>query len=224
VIEAGLDPAISKRAAAAKSALVVAGQVRRGLHRGRIYVLHAEAGHWSVLEQVERILWAVRDRKVRRVRIEDVAYQRALGDILDREARQRGIQVHVDLVPPDADKLRRANAWSPLVESGTVLFGPGQKALIDALLAVPADRTQWTSWTPPGSASGLPAAPARVAARERPGPAGGDGAGSRLRGSSGAGREPRSRPAAWSGGRPDPMARARSYAPQRVHGSSRPLR
>jgi hypothetical protein len=31
---------------------VIAGQVRRGANRGRIYILHAEAGHWSVLEQV----------------------------------------------------------------------------------------------------------------------------------------------------------------------------
>jgi phage terminase large subunit-like protein len=42
-------------------------------------------------------------------------------------------------VKPDGDKLRRANAWSPLVEDRTVLFGPGQKELIDAMLAVPGD-------------------------------------------------------------------------------------
>jgi hypothetical protein len=51
--------------------------------------------------------------------------------------------VHIELVKPDGDKLRRANAWSPLVEDGTVLFGPGQKQLIDAMLAVPADKSQW---------------------------------------------------------------------------------
>lgn len=49
----------------------------------------------------------------------------------------------MELVPPDADKLRRANAWSPLVEDGTVLFGPGQQELIDAMLAIPHDATQW---------------------------------------------------------------------------------
>jgi hypothetical protein len=98
VIEAGFDPAISKNDRAARSALVIAGQVRRGANRGRIYILHAEAGHWSVLQQVERILSAVREWRIRTVRIEDVAYQKALGDILDREARIAGVAVGVERV------------------------------------------------------------------------------------------------------------------------------
>jgi predicted phage terminase large subunit-like protein len=143
VIEAGFDPAISKSDRAARSALVVAGQVRRGINRGRIYVLEIAAGHWSVLEQAKRILEAVSRRNIRTVRIEDVAYQRALGDVLDREARLAGVAVRIELVKPDADKLRRANAWSPQVEDGSLLFGPGQQALIDAMLAVPGDAGQW---------------------------------------------------------------------------------
>jgi len=142
-VEAGFDPAISTNDRAAKSALVIAGQARRGLNRGRIYVLDAAAGHWTVLEQVEHLIAAVRRWKIRRLRIEDVAYQKALGDILDREARQAGVAVNVDLVRPDMDKLRRANAWSALVESEAVLFGPGQRELIDAMLSVPGDRTKW---------------------------------------------------------------------------------
>jgi hypothetical protein len=65
VIDAGVDPAISKSDRAARTAIVVAGQRRRGPDRGRIYVLHSEAGHWSVLQQVERILAAVRQWNVR---------------------------------------------------------------------------------------------------------------------------------------------------------------
>jgi hypothetical protein len=67
VIEAGFDPAISKNDRAARSALVVAGQVRRGLNRGRIYVLETQAGHWSVLEQVRHLLDVVRRHVVRTV-------------------------------------------------------------------------------------------------------------------------------------------------------------
>jgi hypothetical protein len=44
---------------------------------------------------------------------------------------------------PDADKLRRANAWSGLVEGGTVLFGADQHELVRAMLAVPDDKNQW---------------------------------------------------------------------------------
>ena len=142
-IEAAIDPAISKRDTAAYSAFVVAGQVRRGVNRGRLYVLHAEKAHLSTYEQVDRMLKLTVEHKIRTWRIEDVAYQKALGDVLDHESRERGVPVHVELVKPDGDKLRRANAWSPLVESGTVLFGPGQKTLIDDLLAVPLDPRAW---------------------------------------------------------------------------------
>lgn len=143
VVEAGFDPAISTRDTAARSALVVAGQSRESLSRGRLFILAAAAGHWSVWEQVDHLLKAVVRWKVRKLRVEKVAYQAALKDILDREARTRGISVTVELVTPEGDKLRRANAWSPLVEDGTVLFGAGQQELIDAMLAVPQDHTQW---------------------------------------------------------------------------------
>ena len=142
-IAAGFDPAISQKDTAARSALVVAGQMRRGLYRGVIFVLYAEAGHWSPYEQADHILKAVVRHKIRTVRIEDVAYQKALADILDREAQQRGIAVHIEVVRPDGDKVRRANAWSGLVQTARVVFGPGQKDLVDSLCAVPMDRMKW---------------------------------------------------------------------------------
>lgn len=143
VIEMGFDPAISDKDTAAKSALVVAGQCRSGLNRGRIYILHANAGHWSVYEQVDEIIKAAKLFKARAIRIEDVAYQRALKEILEHEMRQRNVHLYVDLVKPDADKLRRAHSWSPWVESGTVLFRRDQHALIDCMRKVPSDKTAW---------------------------------------------------------------------------------
>ncbi len=144
---------------------MIAGQARDPLHRGRLFVLEGIAGHWSVWEQADHILKAVPRRSIRTVRIEDVAYQKALKDILDREARTRGLHVHIELVKPDMDKLRRANAWSPLVEDGTVLFGPGQQDLIDSMLAIPHDATKWDLVDAAGL--GLRGFPALEASRTR---------------------------------------------------------
>jgi len=76
--------------------------------------------------------------------VEDVAYEKALKDILAREARTRGLHVHIELIKLDGDKLRRANAWSPLVQDGTVLFPTtGSEDLIASMLAVPGDPSKW---------------------------------------------------------------------------------
>lgn len=145
IVHAGFDPAISKNDTAARSALVVAAQVRHPANRGRILMLESQAGHWSVWEQADHILKAVVRRKVRVVHVEKVAYQAALKDILDREARTRGITVTIELNPPEGDKIRRANGWSALVEDGTVLFAPdGATAdLEDCMIAVPGDASKW---------------------------------------------------------------------------------
>lgn len=143
LVECGVDPAISDRDTSARSAIVVAGHCRSGINRGRIYVLHEDAGHWTAYETVDRLLRIVRDFKVKTIRIEDVAYQRALKEILEKEMRERGIHVKVDLIRPDGDKLRRASQWSPFVENGTVLFGPNQSGLIECMLSVPGDRNAW---------------------------------------------------------------------------------
>lgn len=144
MVEGGFDPAISQKDTAASSAMVVAGQSRaQDLTRGRVYVLEAVKGHWTAYEQAHKIIEAVERWKLQRIRIEDVAYQRVLGEILEREARIAGVQIHIQTVKPDADKIRRAMAWSPLVEDGTVLFGPGQQGLVASMLAVPDDNTLW---------------------------------------------------------------------------------
>ena len=144
VIRLGVDPASSTKDTAAWTGLVVAGQSRQpDMTHGRIFVLEAVKGHWTPRQQAERIVKLVERWGVRTVAIEDVAYQRSLGDILDMVARESGVVVHVELVRPDADKLRRANAWSGLVEGAQVLFGAGQQALIQAMLAVPEDPSEW---------------------------------------------------------------------------------
>lgn len=143
VVEIGFDPAISDKDTSAKSALVVAGQCREGLERGNIYILEADAGHWTAFEQADKIIASAKRWNARAVRIEDAAYQKALGEILHYKLRSENVHLHVELVKPDADKLRRANSWSPWVEDGRVLFHPSQKVLIDCLLSVPGDKMAW---------------------------------------------------------------------------------
>ena len=143
VVKIGVDPAISESDTASRSALVVAGQARSGEQRGMVYVLHAEAGHWSVYQQVNRILKAAAKYGARQIRVEDVQYQRALKEVLEKEIRNQGIHVSVELVRPDGDKLRRASAWSPFVEDGSVLFHDSQQDLLDCMLSVPGDKAAW---------------------------------------------------------------------------------
>ena len=140
----GVDPAISKKDEAAKTAMVAVAQARRGADRMTAFVLKAIQGHWTPYDQANRILQLVEELKPRKIRIEDVAWQRALGDIVKREAGIQGIRLpFIEEAKPEGDKLRRALRASPLVESGSVLFGPGQGELIEALLSVPHNKAGW---------------------------------------------------------------------------------
>lgn len=154
----GVDPAISKRDEACETAIVIAGQPLHGINRTTAHVLQAASGHWSPYETASKLLAVVKEFKPRKLRIEKVAWQAALADIVQREAQLAGIRLPmIDLAPPDGDKIRRASRWAPLVEGGHVLFGPGQKHLIDALLAVPERTSAWDLVDAAGLAiTGLP--------------------------------------------------------------------
>lgn len=143
VVKIGVDPAISDDPRSSRSAFVAVGQCRGSDLRGHMLVLGAEAGHWSAYEQADRILKMAKLHNARGIVIEDVAFQRSLKEIVEREMRSRGMMLAVELSKPDADKLRRANAWSPFVEDGTILFAPSQKDLIDCMLSVPNSKQAW---------------------------------------------------------------------------------
>lgn len=143
VVKIGVDPAISDDPRSSRSAFVAVGQCRGSDLRGHLLVLGAEAGHWSAYEQTDRILKMAKLYNARAIVIEDVAFQRSLKEIVEREMRQRGMMLAIELAKPDGDKLRRANAWSPFVEDGTVLFAPNQKDLIESMLAVPNAKAAW---------------------------------------------------------------------------------
>lgn len=143
VVKIGVDPAISDDPRSSRSAFVAVGQCRGADLRGHMLVLATEAGHWSAFEQADRILKMAKNYKARSIVVEDVAFQRSLKEILEREMRSKGMMVAVELSKPDGDKLRRANAWSPFVEDGTILFAPNQKDLIESMLAIPNDKAAW---------------------------------------------------------------------------------
>lgn len=143
-ISLGVDPAISKKDTACRTAICVAGQALRGPMQSTALVLDHRAGHWSPYETADELFRLIQQYRPRVVRIEDVAYQRALKDILERESRDRGVPLpHVDLAKPELDKLRRALSVSPLVESGRVCFNPLLTALKKSLVSIPDVKAAW---------------------------------------------------------------------------------
>lgn len=141
----GVDPAISKRDTACQTAITVAAQAIRGPLQSSALILDHIAGHWSPYETADHIFGLLRKYPgVRSVRIEDVAYQRALKDIVERESRDRGAPLpFIDLAKPELDKLRRALNVSPMVESGRVLFNPLLTALKKSLISIPEEKSAW---------------------------------------------------------------------------------
>lgn len=150
-IAAGVDPAVSTKDSANRTAIVVVAQIRSGPLRGRIFVLACLCGHWTPARQAAEIVKAVEKYDIRTVRIEKVAYQEALEPLLVREAQDADVHVNVELKRPVVDKLTRANAWAGLVENNLVIFMPGCEELPRAMLAVPDDESLWD----PVDAAGL---------------------------------------------------------------------
>lgn len=141
----GVDPAISKKDSANRSALVLAAQPMQGLYRTTAFILRAVADRWSPYELCDSILKLVTEfPMIRKIRIEEAQWQGALKPIVEREGQLKGMHLPaIDLVPQQVDKLIRANSWSGLVQSARVLFGPGQTDLIDCMLSVPRDKSKW---------------------------------------------------------------------------------
>ena len=136
-VRIGVDQAISMRDTACRSAIVVAAQCRHPVSLGDIFVLHADAGHWTPFQHADKVLDAVMKYGARTVIYEKVAYQTAFEEILGQRQRERHISCGIQGERPDLDKLRRANAWAGLVEGGRVYIGPGQSELVNAMCKVP---------------------------------------------------------------------------------------
>jgi hypothetical protein len=69
--------------------------------------------------------------------IETNTFQVVLKDMLEEASRKQGLFIPIRAVKNFSDKVARISSLSPLVESGSILFGQGQKALIDQLIQFP---------------------------------------------------------------------------------------
>jgi len=91
------DPAISEKAGAARSAIIVDGVA----NDERVYVLEAWCRRCQPFEMIEKIFEFWEQYQPDAVGIEAVAYQRILKPVIERECERRGIWINVVEVKPD---------------------------------------------------------------------------------------------------------------------------
>lgn len=105
------DPAISEKARADFSVAQVWGRVR-----DVVYLIAENRGRWNFPKQKELLKALAEKHKAHTTVIEDVAYQRALIEDLQRDG------LAVKAVRPDGDKVARASRLSGPLSAGKVLF------------------------------------------------------------------------------------------------------
>lgn len=123
------DPAISEKTSADYFALSACG---RHKDTGKIYVMKSYKTRCNITEQVFLCTEWHRMYKGAFFRIETVAYQKALAQLLSNKARE-GVYIPVTEFKPDSDKLRRVLAIVPFIERGDIVFCDGKE--IDELIA-----------------------------------------------------------------------------------------
>ena len=133
-----IDPAISERETADKTAMcVIGGDNTTDNPSEKYFVLDADQGHWDINSTVRRMFEFYRIYAPDIVIVETVGYQKALVQTIEREARDRGIYLPIEERIPDRDKGRRLKAVSPMIEAGNVVFRNTQDELIDQLVKFP---------------------------------------------------------------------------------------
>lgn len=93
-----VDPAISERPGAARSAIVVDGVYKDD----RVFLLDAWAKRCQPFEMIDKIFELYKKWNCEMVGIEAVAYQKVLKPVLEREAEQRGSWLNVVECRPDS--------------------------------------------------------------------------------------------------------------------------
>jgi len=130
----GLDPAISQKETADYSVIMV---VARHKETGDIYVIEYVREHLTVDKQIEVLFNKIKEYKPLRINIETVAYQEALKQLADKISKQEKMYAPIYGIRTDKDKVRRANALSPMFESGTIYIKSDMIDLIDELTQFP---------------------------------------------------------------------------------------
>lgn len=128
----GIDPATG---AHDLSAVVDGGRERGSAH---IYVTDSHGEKESTGRFMERLIQRYRLLRYRRALMESVAFQEVYRKQIIEEAAKRKLALPIKGARTGrASKEARAMAMQPLIENGTVIFGPGNQDLIDQLLAFP---------------------------------------------------------------------------------------
>ena len=134
-----VDPAISERSSAARTAIVVTGAAPDG----RKFVLDAWADRCQPFKMFEKIFELQERWDCEAVGVEDVQYQRAIKPFLEAEAQRRGRWINVRPLKPDVrvKKEGRIRALQPYLQRGEVWFRREFKELIEEYEAFPVGAT-----------------------------------------------------------------------------------
>ena len=134
-----VDPAISERSSAARTAIVVTG----ASPDGRKFVLDAWADRCQPFKMFEKI-FELQDRwNCEAVGVEDVAYQRVIKPFLEAEAQRRGRWINVRGLKPDVriKKEGRIRALQPYMERGELWFQRDMRELLGEYESFPVGAT-----------------------------------------------------------------------------------
>jgi len=129
------DPAISEKTTADYFSLCAGGRHRE---TGKIYVLKSYKTRCNITEQVNLCVNWHRLFPDAWFRIETVAYQKALAQLLSNKSRE-DIYIPITEFKPNTDKLMRVMAIVPFIERGDIVFVEGYDIdeLIASLIAFP---------------------------------------------------------------------------------------
>lgn len=134
------DPAISEKAGAARSAVVVDGVASDE----RVYLLEAWAKRCQPFEMIEKIFQLWEEYQPDAVGIESVAYQRILKPVIERECERRGIWINVVELKPDTRerKLNRIRGkLQPYLERGLIWVRKDMEEFLDEYVTFPSGAT-----------------------------------------------------------------------------------
>lgn len=130
-----IDPAISKSDTADNTGFLIVGS-----KEGKFYVKEDMTAKYTPYELAKKVIdyYKVNRFNTKAILVEDVAYQKALKDIIIVEGAKQGLALPVQAIKVDMDKERRLKVVSPFFENGQVYFEKHFDELRTELVQFPA--------------------------------------------------------------------------------------
>lgn len=133
-----VDPAISEKDQSCETAITRIWHTRDELDRPFEYWTDAIHGHFSLTEQVNKILNLCEGpnyKKTKSIIVESVAYQEALAQALDTEMTRRRMTIPITRIPsPKGKKEMRIEAMQPRFADGKVFLVQGLSVEVESQL------------------------------------------------------------------------------------------